>query len=141
MRSDDLIQINLDGISDIEYLCRAWISRPRERAGGVISFSGNYRIGSAGAGDALFMKWKIDEFSEIQEPFRIHGLVVDLTNLNYQWGEDLDTSSRRLTAAGKPVLSVIRPEKIESFSGVLERRNIRTDLNQAISEVSRYLAE
>ncbi|MFF8614580.1 hypothetical protein [Streptomyces sp. NPDC015350] len=139
MRSDELIQINLDTISDIKYLCRAWISQPRERAGGIISFNGTYRLGSSGSDDALFMKWKIDEFSEIREPFRIHGLVVDLTDLNYQWGEDLDTSSRRLMAAGKPVLNVIRPEAFDTFSGVIDRRHIRTNLDQAVNEVNRYL--
>lgn len=134
----DFIDINLD-VSRIEYSCRAWISQPSEHAGGLISFHGTYRYGSAGNEDALFMKWRIREFSEIRDPFRIQGLVVDLRGLDYEYGEDLDVSVRRLRIADKPVLVVVPSGRVDIFAGVIERERIRLDIDQAVEEVDLHL--
>lgn len=136
----DLVAVDLDGISGLRYDCHGWVARPGGYAGGIIRFQGVYRPGSAGADDALFIAWKIGEFCDIDDPFMIHGLVVDFRDLRYAWGDDLSLfRARRLRAAGKPVLVVVRPESAQAFGGWLGEEDLRTDIEQAIQEVDDFL--
>jgi hypothetical protein len=89
--------------------------------------------------DALFIRWRIAEFCDVTDPVRIHGLVVDLRELSYQWGEELDTSPRRMRNLQRPVLTVVPPGDMALFEGVIDRRNLRTNLEEAIDEVDRFL--
>jgi hypothetical protein len=53
----------------------------------VVSFHGIYRNGSAGRPDAGFIKGIINTGLSVFDPF---SLLIDLSDLKYNWGDDLD---------------------------------------------------
>lgn len=137
--SRKLIRIDLDEVSDLRYSCHAWVAGSSGYAGGIIRFHGEYRHGSAGAGDALFIEWRIEEFCDVQDPVQIQGLVVDFRDMRYEWGDDLDVPARRLRSMELPVLAVVSPEAKGFFNGPLSEEELRTDFDQAVVEVDEML--
>ncbi|KAF3885148.1 MULTISPECIES: hypothetical protein [Nostocales] len=131
-------EISLD-ISHIEtkyYICKL----PKTQIlVGLIVFIGTYLAGSSGSDDALFIKWRINEFCDIELPEKISGLVVDFRNLDYQWGDDLDVQPQRLRRLGKPVRVVVTAERYEVFKGVLDEQELRTNIETAFAEVKEAL--
>lgn len=67
-------------ISRIACECKVWKSRRNHRTGGLVTFCGVFLPGSAGADDARFIRWKLEEFYELYRP---DGLVVDCRELEY----------------------------------------------------------
>lgn len=55
----------------------------------VISFHGTYRNGSAGSPDAGLIKGIITTGLSVFDPF---SLLIDLSDLEYNWGDNLDLS-------------------------------------------------
>ncbi len=55
----------------------------------IISFHGNYRDGSAGRPDAGLIKGIITTGRSVFDPFT---MLIDLTDLEYNWGDNLDLS-------------------------------------------------
>ena len=55
----------------------------------IISFNGKYRDGSAGRPDAGLIKGVIKTGVSVFDPFSI---LIDLRNLEYNWGDNLDLS-------------------------------------------------
>lgn len=55
----------------------------------IISFHGSYRYGSAGSPDAGLIKGIITTGLSIFKPF---SLLIDLSDLEYNWGDNLDLS-------------------------------------------------
>lgn len=70
-------------ISQLSYSCAVWVVPKVHALAGIIRFSGTYRPGSQGSEDALFIKWRLNEFCDIELPDRIYGLVVDFRELVY----------------------------------------------------------
>jgi hypothetical protein len=130
----NLTQISLE-ISDISYECFLWKIPNSQDFAGLITFSGTYRNGSNGFDDALFIKWKINEFCEVETPFPICGLVVDFSELIYEWGDDLTVSAKHLRLREQPIRIVVSLDRYKAFEGVLDVEELRTDINIAFSEV------
>ncbi len=120
-------------VSDIACECYVWPVPRTQSQAGLIAFKGTYGHGSAGALDALQIQWRIDQLCEL--PPLIEGLVVDLRQLEYEWGDDLwvEPGSRDL---GGRVRVVVRPERLEAFKHVVRADWLRTDLEQAFAEVA-----
>jgi hypothetical protein len=55
----------------------------------IISFHGKYRDGSAGSPDAGLIKGIIKTGVSVFDPFSV---LIDLTDLEYNWGDNLDLS-------------------------------------------------
>lgn len=55
----------------------------------IIAFHGNYRYGSSGKPDAGLIKGIITTGLSVFRPF---SLLIDLSDLEYNWGDDLDLS-------------------------------------------------
>lgn len=55
----------------------------------VVSFHGTYRDGSAGSPDAGLIKGIVTTGLSVFDPF---SLIIDLSDLEYNWGDDLDLS-------------------------------------------------
>src|SRR5262249_55453005 len=124
-------------ISSIVCDCRVWESRQNHRVGGLIAFRGHYPPGSAGQDDALWIKWKLDEFYEVA---RFSGLVVDCRELDYVWGDDLHLRPRvRQFLDDLPFLLVIRPEQQQAFAYSEPRQYHRFELTAALAEVDERL--
>ena len=128
-----LEHVSLD-ISAIQFSCQCWSIRKIHRTGGLITFRGDYRHGSAGADDARYIKWRIKEFCDLT-PQHISGLILDCRALNYEWGDDL-----YLDAVGKPLgfptLVVLNESQRESFSYAVRSDQMRFDLTEALAEMN-----
>jgi hypothetical protein len=111
-----------------------WHSRRNHRTGGLVTFSGHYYPGSAGVDDARFIRWKLNEFYELN---RIYGLVVDCRNLDYTWGDDLSLypPSNSCLLDSFPLLVVLSSHQQEAFDYVVPREQHRLDLLTALSEI------
>jgi hypothetical protein len=133
-----LTKVSLD-ISQLKSEYYIWKIPNTQLLAGLIVFSGTYLPGSSGSDDALFIKWRINEFCEFQFPQTISGLVVDFRNLDYQWGDDLDVHPQRLRRLGKPVRIAVSPERYEAFKGVLGEQELRTDIEVAFADVTTAL--
>jgi len=55
----------------------------------IISFHGKYRDGSTGKSDAGLIKGVVKTGLSVFDPF---SLLIDLTDLEYNWGDNLDLS-------------------------------------------------
>ncbi|WP_250006188.1 hypothetical protein [Actinoplanes sp. M2I2] len=140
MATREFIPVDLDRISDITYTCSVFRARKRGYFGGVISFSGDYRPGSSGSGDAAFIKWKINEFLDIDDPGTVYGLVVDLRGLRYEWGEDLGVAASRLRRGRLPLLTVVDPHARAALAHCIADDEMRADFDAAVDEVAEALA-
>lgn len=133
----ELIPVSLD-ISKLECSCSVWaISFGRNRTSeyaGLIPFRGLYPTGSQGTQEARFIRWRINEFLDLQS--RLRGLVVDFRELDDWWGDNLSVDPQVMRRQNRPVRVVVLLELLKAFSGVLGEEEIRTDLESAIAEVS-----
>jgi hypothetical protein len=133
---DNLCEVSLD-ISAITCVCQSWELPRYHRIGGLVTYRGHYRPGSAGKHDALWIKWRLNEFYELA---RLDGLVVDCRELDYTWGDDLDLRpSPRHLPEDFPFRLVIRSEQQEAFAFVESREWHRFDLTTALAEVHEKL--
>jgi hypothetical protein len=133
-----LQEISLN-ISQIECKTYVWQVPKTQYLAGLIVFSGTYLYGSAGCDDALFIKWRLNEFCELNSPHTISGLVVDLRNLDYQWGDDLTIEPEQLRRFNQPVRVVVTPERYTTFSYVVNTTELITDMELAFAEVKNIL--
>ncbi|MCA9030834.1 MAG: hypothetical protein KDA66_08500 [Planctomycetaceae bacterium] len=122
-------------ISTIQCSYQRWQLPRMHRAGGLVTFAGTYKHGSAGSDDARFIRWRINEFCDLGYPLLIDGLVIDCRALNYEWGDDL-----YFAPSNKPIdfptLVVISDSQREAYSGILGNRDLRFDLNAALAEMT-----
>lgn len=133
---DRLRDVSL-AVSALACDCRVWESPRNRRVGGLVTFRGRYLPGSAGKDDALWIKWRLDEFYELARP---DGLVVDCRELDYTWGDDIHLRPRsRRVPEGFPFLLVIRPEQQEVFAFTEARERHRFDLPAALAEMDEQL--
>lgn len=136
--SPKLTEVTLN-TSKLECKYYIWEIPKTKKLAGLIVFSGKYLYGSAGSDDALFIKWRINEFCELNFPHQISGLVVDFRSLDYQWGDDLDVSPQKIRGLGQPVRIVVTPERYEAFKGVLDEQELYTDIEVAFAQIVKAL--
>jgi hypothetical protein len=112
--------------SQITFAAYLWKVSRSNRQGGLIVVSGTYRYGSAGRDDAFLIRERtrdlLDHGSTGGCP---SGLIVDLRNVDYEWGDDLDLPSAK--RGNVPLLVLVRPEQVESYAAMLPRADLRTD--------------
>ena len=122
-------------VSEIRCECEVWDSRRNHRRGGLVTFRGSYRPGSAGADDARLIRWRLGQFYELYD---VSGVVVDCRELDYVWGDDLGFPAPDLLdqSGPFPMLVVLRPEQAEAYSHALNAGERRHDLPGALAEVA-----
>ena len=114
--------------------CWAWHVSRTDRHAGYVEFSGVYRHGSAGSGDAKFIAWRLDEFCDLGDP-PLWGLVVDLRRLAYEWGDDLSIEPRSLRDSGAPVRVVVSPEHLEAYRHAVRAEELTVSEAEAFRAV------
>jgi hypothetical protein len=121
-------------ISALRIACAVWTSPRNHRRGGLLRIAGEYRHGSSGREDALFIRWKLREFRDVQ---RIDGLVVDCTELAYGWGDDLDvTPHQALDEPPMPLLVAARATQHDALRHAVGACRLRTSLDAALAEMA-----
>jgi hypothetical protein len=121
--------ISLD-ISPLRVRCYRWSSTVTGRVSGAISISGHYARGSDGKLDGMWISWQVDHLCEFLNP---HSLLVDLSELDYEWGDDLFLQPTEPLDGQLRV--VISPARYAAFRGVLGDRDLRTDRALALTEL------
>ena len=79
-------ELRLGDLSDIQYrICSCHCQSDATHTLLTVAFLGRYRDGSAGHGDVRFMTAVIQG---ALTAWRCEGLVIDLRELTYEWGDD-----------------------------------------------------
>ncbi|NER12067.1 hypothetical protein GWK08_01315 [Leptobacterium flavescens] len=126
-------------ISSITVECYVWKPRKTSYFAGYIEFKGQYRIGSAGINDAKYIHWKINEFCDLTFPEPILGLIVDLTQLDYSYGDDLEIFPERLISRNLPIKVLVQTDSLGIFDKILDK-NILTDSREvAFDQIENFL--
>jgi hypothetical protein len=84
-----LEQVTLESLSDIHctFFTGIHAGKPYERRILVTRFVGTYRIGSGGNPDATYM---VAVGNAGVEAFNPDALIIDLADLSYEWGDEMD---------------------------------------------------
>jgi hypothetical protein len=131
-----LLQISLK-ISAIEADCEIWQSPQNHRKGGLIGFRGDYQLGSMGSDDARFIKWTIRQFIDLEN---VDGLVIDCTELTYEFGDDLSFSTLVPPRYQEiPTLVAVAPSCLDQYLYCVGKRDIRTSLEAALAEMDAHV--
>jgi hypothetical protein len=123
--------------SELQYSCFVWKVPNRQINGGLIAFSGLYRLGSMGTPDAKLIQWRISEFYDAG--YALRGLVVDFRDLDYRWGDDL-AIPYPVHPQPFPIRVVVPPEskdqeRYAAFKGMIGENKLRTDIHLAFEEI------
>jgi hypothetical protein len=116
-------------------VCKAylWDVPETNQIAGFMQFEGFYKHGSAGTGDAHYLRWIEWLFYDIVKGKLGEGMVFDLTKLDYTWGDELPAYT------GGDFTRVVLPESPEQRAGYLSwfrgKENIADTLDQAFKEV------
>jgi hypothetical protein len=108
--------LSLD-ISEIQFRPYTWKYDDRPLRYGYVIFEGKYRHGSAGKDDALFIQWRLTQFCEAVEP---SCLVVDLRQLEYEWGDDIHPYPSGVNFNEIPIRFLLRSEQIPNYSYAID---------------------
>jgi hypothetical protein len=124
-------------MSEITANCRTWRSPRNHRKGGLVVFNGLYRLGSAGADDARFIRWTLRQFQELE---RVDAFVMDCRDLLYEWGDDMSFAMRQsLDYDEIPHVVVLNEAQQQAYSYAIGSTYHRTDLNAALVETDANL--
>ena len=109
----------------------------------VVAFSGSYGYGSSGYSDALYMRAMIEAGLAA---FRPSGLIIDLSDFEYEWGDDIDYGLEVSLDDTPEPTTVIGPKchdglkslfrGFNSSEELIDNRNYFANLTDAVS----YLA-
>ena len=109
-----------------------------------MTFEGYYPRGSAGLDEANFISWKIKQFFSYPQ-LRLNGIVFNLENLDYEWGDDLSVSPPLFEKNGVfetiPYLIVIQESRLESFSYIDHKKRFRFNLRAALAEMNEEISK
>ena len=132
------IKFNLDELSKIK--CECFEIEYKNKKIGLISFDGIYKSGSAGKDDAFFITHKLQQFYESLDPF---ALIVDCTNLEYEWGDEFDLNlhsenNKSLKSRnGHLRYRVVVPnKKVKKFNYGIEEKYIVDNFDDALESLT-----
>lgn len=81
---------------------------------GIVRFGGTYRPGSEGLEDAVLIGRVLNMFCITIDP---DGMIVDLRDLDYRYGDDLHVSTYKFHGARSPILVVANPHQLDALRG------------------------
>lgn len=124
------VRRRLEELSNLEYEIYGLAEEGREALIQVVAFSGEYGVGSAGAGDAAFMRALV---MAVISAWHTGCLILDLRNLDYHWGSGLLTVIQAPHELADdddhifPVLVIGSASNLEALRGLLETADEDTD--------------
>jgi len=140
----DALNLTKDG--NIDYFLRRW-ARDKKPFLSIIhlAFAGDYRSGSGGAPDAHFIEGMVRTVDAIWGP---SALVLDLRNVSYDWGDEMDLVLQPPTGISaivvgpkcEPAISTLC-YGIDTKKSILEQAHFFDALEPAIDYVTRALVE
>ncbi len=124
-----LNEVSID-ISDLKITYQIWVEGGR--TGLLLKIAGKYGHGSDGADDAKYIRWKIREIFDHPDIF-INGMVVDLSEFEYEWGDDIDIDPPKFKV---PFLVFLNKESQGKYSYFVETDKMRFHLRTALAEIN-----
>lgn len=88
----------------------------------IVAVHGTYRKGSAGRSDAAYIKGIVELANGLLNP---HMVVVDLSDLNYEWGDNMDLE---FSLSDIPVAVVVGPRNRNALSTLTFGINSKKDI-------------
>ena len=79
---------------------------------GLVRFSGIYRQGSEGLDEAILIGRVLNMFCVMVDP---DGLIVDMSDLDYRYGDDLHVSTYKFHGARSPIVVVVKPHQLDAY--------------------------
>lgn len=117
-------------ISTLEITFKVWAEKGKQ--GVLVKISGKYGHGSDGANDAKYISWRLREVFDHPE-YSFKGAVIDLTDFEYEWGDDIDVDP---PVRDIPFLVVLKKDHAELYTYFISKQKIRHHLRTALSEVN-----
>lgn len=119
--------------SFLTFKCAKWQIKGTQLIGGVVSFTGTYRDGSAGFSDAFFIQSKTQEFVRFLRP---NGLVVSFLQMKYSFGDDLDIPWIQKTG---PYRIICSSENIRSIQYIFGEKAFCGNVIDGVDQVTKEL--
>jgi hypothetical protein len=120
-------------ISDIQFKSYTWKLDVDENFSGYVKFTGRYRDGSLGEEDAKFINFRLEEFCDYVKPDR---LVVDLKDLDYQWGDDLSLYPSQFSRMGSPIFFLLELNQRKAYKNSIYEADIANDFSDLTKRLS-----
>lgn len=100
----------------------------------LLKFSGIYPHGSQGANEGKFIARKI---RELMRDFSPKGLIIDFSNLNYEWGDDIEVYPWQFKKIENPLQFIFKEEQLPFFKFKLktDENRISTDFSEACKKL------
>jgi len=92
----------------------------------LLKFSGIYPHGSQGANEGKFIGRKI---RELIRDFSPKGLIIDFSNLNYEWGDDIEIYPWQFKKLDNPLQFIFKEEQLPFFKFKLKNDENRISTN------------
>ncbi len=70
----------------------------------LINFWGDYRYGSGGDGDGNFISYRMQEICDVTMPI---GMIIDISRLQYTWGDNIDFYPYEIKEKNIPVKFIV----------------------------------
>lgn len=99
---------------------------PRTKNSFYLKIAGFYPRGSAGSIEGKFIGIKI---REVMRDFFPEGLIMDFTELDYEWGDDIEIYPWQLKKIEKPLQFVFTESQLKFFSFKLKKDENRISFN------------
>jgi hypothetical protein len=104
---------------------------------GIVKFSGFYGIGSNGSDEAFFINFMMDLFCAYEN---LDGMIVDLSDLDYEWGDDLSISTYKFYEIDSPIITIAKKNQLEALrNNGIECFDI--EISQAIKNLEKFLMD
>ena len=123
-----LFNVNLN-ISDLSIQTKLW--EERTKIGAFVKITGKYGHGSSGADDAKYIKWTLNELFDHPD-FFIDGVVIDVSDLEYEWGDDLYLEPPKSV----PFRVFLKEEQREAYLYIVSEDKMRFHQKTALAEIN-----
>ena len=94
----------------------------------LINFWGDYRYGSGGDGDGDFISYRIQEICDVTMPI---GMIIDITNLQYTWGDNIDFYPYEIKQKNIPMKFIVDFSK-EALVNEVREKDICKDIEEGL---------
>ncbi len=104
---------------------------------GLAKFKGYYPYGSSGNDEADYIEVMLDIFTAYSN---LDGLIVDFSDLDYEWGDDLTIQTYKFNKKNDPYFAIANEKQLKAFLG----NGINTfaiSLIEAIEKIKLYFQQ
>jgi hypothetical protein len=123
-------KMNLHSIEESHVKCQLFRLLKNDKDTNIIliNFWGDYRYGSGGDGDGDFISYRMREIFDVTMPI---GMIINISNLQYTWGDNIDFYPYEIKEKNIPVKFIVDFSK-EILVNEIRERDICKDLEDGL---------